>query len=153
MKDVGIKIIVQGYPMNTKSVIKSELIAPCGMNCAICMGHLLRKNKCPGCRGNDTNKTQTCIDCIIINCENQKEAKSKFCSEKCEKYPCQRLRNLDRRYRTKYDMSMIENSKNIEKIGIRAFVKNEKVRWACSECGGIVCVHRGCCSNCGKERD
>ena len=32
--------------MATKTIIIAELIAPCGMNCAICMGHLLReKNK------------------------------------------------------------------------------------------------------------
>ena len=28
---------------NAKSIIKAELIAPCGMNCAICMGRLLRE--------------------------------------------------------------------------------------------------------------
>ena len=56
--------------MNTKSIIKAELIAQCGMNCAICMGHLLReKNKCPGCRGNDANKPKNCVRCVIINCD------------------------------------------------------------------------------------
>jgi hypothetical protein len=113
----------------------------------------MRKDKCPGCRGGDTNKTKTVIECIIVNCDNLKETGSKFCSQKCEKYPCQRLRNLDKRYRTKYHMSMIENLENIQKSGIRAFVRNEKVRWACSECGGIICVHRGCCSDCGKKLD
>ena len=140
--------------MNTKSIIKAELIAPCGMNCAICMGRLLReKNKCPGCRGNDAIKPKNCVRCVIVNCDFLKKNKFKYCSEKCEKFPCTRLKNLDKRYRTKYDMSMIENLKNIEELGIRAFVKNEKIRWACSECGGIICVHRGFCSKCGKERE
>ena len=49
-------------------------------------------------------------------------------------------------------MSMIKNLKNIEKLGIRAFIKKEKIKWACSVCGGIICVHRGFCSKCGKER-
>jgi hypothetical protein len=40
---------------------------------------------------------------------------------------------------------MIENLENIEKSGIRAFIKNEKERWRCSEFGGIICVHRGSC--------
>jgi len=44
----------------------------------------------------------------------------------------------------------LENLKNIEELGIRAFVRNEKVRWVCSDCGGLICVHRGSCSNCGK---
>ena len=49
-------------------------------------------------------------------------------------------------------MSMIENLENIEQQGIRKFVRNEKARWACPECGGIICVHRGFCSECGKYK-
>ncbi len=30
-----------------------SIIAPCGMNCSICMAYLRGKNKCPGCRGID----------------------------------------------------------------------------------------------------
>ncbi len=140
-------------PMNTTSLIKSKLIAPCGMNCTLCMAILLRKkNKCPGCRGSNAGKPDACVRCIIVNCDSLKRNKLKYCSVKCDKYPCKRLKNLDKRYRTKYSMSMIENLENIEKSGIRAFVENEKVKWACSECGGIICVHRGFCSNCGKKR-
>jgi hypothetical protein len=121
------------------------------MNCAICRGHLLRKNNCPGCLGDDTNKTKSCINCVIANCDNLKKTGAKYCSEKCEMYPCRRLRDLDKRYRTRYHMSMIENLESINGTGIRAFVRNEKVRWTCTECGGIICVHAGCCSDCGKK--
>lgn len=48
-------------------------------------------------------------------------------------------------------MSMLENLKSIEDNGIRAFVRNEKVRWSCPGCGGILCVHRDVCVDCGKE--
>ena len=116
------------------------------MNCAICLGYLRDKNQCSGCRSEDRKCRK---NCIISSCNN---LKGKFCSEKCGKFPCTRLKNLDKRYRIKYNMSMIENLKNIEKLGIRAFVKNEKGRWACSECGGIICVHRGYCSNCGNKQ-
>ncbi|MEN6379434.1 MAG: hypothetical protein ABFD15_07640 [Methanofastidiosum sp.] len=78
--------------------------------------------------------------------------KTKFCF-RCEKYPCTRLKNLDKRYRTKYGMSMIENLENIKKLGIREFVKNERIRWACPECGGTINVHRWKCFDCGAERD
>ena len=47
---------------------------------------------------------------------------------------------------------MIENLENIKKFGIREFLKNEKKRWACPQCGGTICVHRGYCYNCGKPR-
>lgn len=139
--------------MNIKTKIKTEFIAPCGMNCAICMGHLLKeKNKCPGCRGNNLNKPISCVKCVIMNCSFLKRTKLKYCSEKCEIFPCTRLKNLDKRYRTKYDMSMIENLKDIERFGISAFIKKEKEKWTCLECGGIICVHRGYCPKCGKEK-
>lgn len=134
--------------MNTK-LITSKLIAPCGMNCGICMAYLRDKNHCPGCMEPDVNKPNSCIKCIIKNCEIIK--KNKFCF-KCDNYPCTRLKNLDKRYRTKYGMSMIENLENINKLGIREFVKNEKVRWKCSKCGGTINVHRWKCFTCGAER-
>lgn len=140
--------------MNINTIIRAELIAPCGMNCAVCMGHLLReKNKCPGCRGDSINKPISCVKCVILNCDLLKSNNLKYCSAKCKKYPCTRLKNLDKRYQTKYSMSMIENLKNIAQSGIRAFIKYEKIRWACSECGGIICVHRGYCSECGKHKE
>jgi hypothetical protein len=132
-------------------VIKYELIAPCGMDCAVCRGHLMRKIKCPGCRGDNADKAISCLNCKIFNCDILKETGSKFCSEKCDSFPCRRLRELDKRYRTKYHMSMIENLESIKEIGIRAFIKNEKVRWTCPECGGTICVHTASCIDCGRE--
>jgi hypothetical protein len=135
--------------VNTKPRIKLELIAPCGMNCGICMAYLREKDKCPGCRGSDANKKVTCSRCKIKNCLTFKKGKTKkFCFE-CKEYPCKLLNHLDKRYRTKYHMSMIENLDNIKKSGVRAFVRNEEKRWACQKCGGTICIHRGCCPNCG----
>ncbi len=133
------------------SLNKSSLIAPCGMNCGICMAYLREKNKCPGCRGTDIKKPITRIKCRIKNCETFHEAKSKFCFQ-CERFPCDNLKHLDKRYRTKYNMSMIENLENIKNSGIRKFLSDEKIRWACSQCGGTICVHKGHCYSCGKKR-
>ena len=126
----------------------TQLIAPCGMNCGVCLAYLREKRKCPGCHGEDTNKPVTRKKCVIKNCEMIQRSKSKFCFE-CENYPCKRLKQLDKRYRTKYNMSMIENLENIKKIGLSAFVENEKERWHCTTCGGVICVHRGYCLLCG----
>lgn len=135
--------------MEPNIAIKSVMIAPCGMDCGICAGFLREKNKCPGCNGIDINKPRYCVSCIIKNCEQLKKNNSKYCFD-CETYPCKRLKQLDKRYRTKYHMSMIENLKNIRDHGIREFVRNEKIRWACTDCGNVVCVHNLKCSKCGK---
>jgi hypothetical protein len=126
------------------------MIAPCGMNCGICRAHLRTNRICPGCHGEDAKKSASCIKCIIRNCETIKLNKSKFCFE-CENYPCKRLIQLDKRYRTKYSMSMIENLGNIKRIGLSAFIENEKERWLCQRCGGVICVHQGYCLSCGDS--
>ena len=129
----------------------TQLIAPCGMNCDFCMAYLRKHRKCPGCHGEDTNKSVSAVKCIIRNCEMIKISRSGFCYE-CIKYPCKRLKQLDKRYRTKYSMSMIENLESIKGIGLSAFIANEKERWRCRKCGGVVCVHRGYCFSCGERR-
>src|SRR6266498_4984233 len=127
-----------------ESINKTSLIAPCGMNCSICMAYLRERNKCPGCRGRDIDKPVTRVECKIKNCEFFQKAEARFCFE-CGEFPCDRLQHLDKRYRTKYAMSMIENLESIRSIGVRKFLENEKVRWACPECGGVICVHNRYC--------
>jgi hypothetical protein len=121
------------------------------MNCGICMAYLRDKKKCPGCRGTDIDKPIYCMRCKIKNCEFIRSVKAGFCFS-CEKFPCARLKHLDKRYRTRYGMSMIENLGNIRELGIRKFVANEKVRWTCPECGGAICVHNRYCYRCKKKQ-
>jgi hypothetical protein len=131
--------------------MEQRLIAPCGMNCGICLGYLREKNRCPGCR-NLENKKEYLRKCIIRNCEKLRECNKKYCGRWCDKYPCRRLKALDKRYRTRYGMSMVENLENIEKEGIREFVKSEKEKWKCRKCGEVICVHRKVCLKCGTVR-
>jgi len=132
--------------MNTKPLTKYKLIAPCGMNCSICIAYLRENNKCPGCRGSDVGKPITRLKCKIKTCNN---LSSKFCYD-CKDFPCDKLNHLDIRYQTKYNMSMIENLESIRKIGLRTFIAKEKIRWTCSSCGGTICVHKGHCYSCLK---
>ena len=136
---------------NTTIVFEKEMIAPCGMNCGSCLGFMRNENHCPGCRSDADNKPSYCSDCIVINCDLLKETESKFCYE-CPKYPCRRLKDLDKRYRTRYGMSMLENLGRIRTSGIRRFVQDEKIRWTCRACGSVLCVHRGFCLKCKETR-
>ena len=113
--------------------MKTKLIAPCGMNCGICKYYL--QDKCPGCYKQE--EKEYCRKCTLRNCTKKK----RFCLE-CGK-PCQRLKNLDKRYRTKYGMSMLENLEFIKEHGVRKFVAKEKVKWACP--GGVRSCHDGKC--------
>lgn len=138
--------------MTIKSIINSKLIAPCGMNCGICISHLRDKNKCLGCREMSEGKPEGCRKCIIMHCKILKEKKMTFCSDTCEKFPCSKLKNMDKRYKIKYKMSMLENLENIKNNGIKIFVKDEQKRWKCPKCGELLCIHRSSCLRCGEKR-
>jgi hypothetical protein len=132
------------------------LIAPCGMNCAICSGYLAMKNDlkstgimktyCAGCRPRGKN-------CAFLKkkCDLLANGRVQYCYE-CEEFPCRRLRDLDKRYRTFYRMSMIENLEYIRDNGIEKFLEKEAEKWKCPECGGVICCHNGICFSCGLEK-
>ena len=125
-----------------------RLIAPCGMNCGICYAYLREKNQCFGCNFEGGHKPKSCINCVIKNCEHIKTSPSGFCYE-CEKFPCTRLKQLDKRYRTKYRMSMIENLNKIKAFGLPKFLIEENKKWKCSNCGSQLSAHRENCMRCG----
>lgn len=133
------------------NAIATELIAPCGMNCRLCMAYVREKSVCPGCRRDRDTKSQYCVTCRIKNCERLADGNAKYCFG-CDSFPCARLKQLDKRYRTKYGMSMIENIKCIRNQGIRHFIRSEKDRRACPACGALICVHRPQCLSCGCKR-
>ncbi len=125
-------------------------VAPCGVNCSVCYAHLRSKNKCEGCWGVDNLKPKHCIVCKIKNCEYLAKSGSRYCFD-CEKYPCSRLRQLDKRYKLKYQISLIGNLEQISISGIRTFMVSENEKWAC-KCGGLVCEHTGKCVACGVSK-
>ena len=124
------------------------LIAPCGINCGVCRAYLIQKTKCPGCRGDDSNKPITRTRCKIKTCEVFKND-AKFCFE-CVDFPCDNLKRLDKRYTNKYNTSLIKNLEDIKELGMKKFLENENKRWSCPKCGGTVCIHEGSCIGCGQ---
>ena len=70
-----------------------------------------------------------------------------FCFE-CAQMPCEKLEHLDKRYRTRYNMSMVENLKEIQKNGIEAFLENQEAKYRCPNCGDVVSVHDRKCYSC-----
>ena len=136
--------------------MEEALIAPCGMNCALCSGYLAReydlrkkgimKVYCTGCRPRDKM-------CSFLRkrCELLKNGSVQYCYE-CDDFPCENLRHLDKRYSTLYRMSMVENLEYIRDNGIGQFLEKEKEKWKCPECGEVICCHNGICFNCGLDK-
>ena len=138
------------------SVDKISLIAPCGMNCGLCVNYMsmkydlkkegFRKKYCSGCRPRGKGCTFMQKHCDLLG-----KGLVQFCYE-CEKFPCSRLKDLDKRYRTKYHMSMVENLKFIKEHGIGSFLEKEEEKWRCPTCGEAICCHNGLCLNCNLDK-
>lgn len=136
---------------NASALRYNGFIAACGMNCGLCIGHLREKNKCGGCfKKEDENKPKQCRSCTIVNCDKLAITESGFCYD-CEIYPCARLKNLDKRYRKNYGMSMIENLNYIQNHGLTKFLVNEEKKWTCKFCGAGISVHRDYCLGCNEK--
>ncbi|MDD3864682.1 MAG: DUF3795 domain-containing protein [Eubacteriales bacterium] len=137
-------------------MMREEMIAPCGMNCSLCIAYLFREkdlNKrgfhrkyCPGCIPRGEHCTH-----MGDRCKTMKEGLVRFCTD-CPSFPCERLKSLDKRYRTKYHMSMIENLRAIEADGMEKFLEKEENKWRCSVCGGTICCHNGLCLDCDMDK-
>jgi hypothetical protein len=133
--------------------MKEILVAPCGMNCALCSSYLAYAYKlksknipmpyCKGCRSRNKQCAFLKKKCPLIF-----NGQITYCYE-CRDFPCDRLRHIDQRYKTLYRMSMIDNLKYIKENGIEKFLEAEKQKWKCSQCGQPVCCHNGICYNCG----
>ncbi len=132
-----------------------NLIAPCGMNCNICRAYLAYSRNVPKERGKVTH----CTGCrprgkkcayLKGQCENLGTS-IQFCFE-CADFPCHRLKTLDKRYRTRYNYSPVENLREIQSHGIEQFLQNQGGKYRCLKCGGVVSVHDEKCYDCGYSR-
>ncbi|SYZ72935.1 conserved hypothetical protein [Candidatus Zixiibacteriota bacterium] len=120
-----------------EALFELSMIGPCGMNCGICRAHLRATNRCVGCRHINDETAKTRMKCRIRLCDKRR---GEYCFD-CEEFPCDRLIHLDKRYRTRYGMSEIENLEFIRDKGIDKFLKNERKKWVSAE--GVRCVHDG----------
>ena len=120
---------------------QQQLVAPCGMNCALCQAYQGKGLACHGYGHGGERKA--CQNCSIQKCENKKA----FCFG-CTQYPCKRLKALDKRYRTKYHMSRLENLALIQTNGLDEFVRQQNERYRCSNCGKLRTVHQDSCLYC-----
>ncbi|MGD9873822.1 MAG: DUF3795 domain-containing protein [Kiritimatiellia bacterium] len=126
-------------------------IAPCGVICDICLGFQRSKNTCVGCNVVGS-KAYHCEACSIKSCPEKQGNPLLLCGD-CEKFPCRRIKNLDKRYRTKYGESNIENLRAIAEQGMDVFIAQQEEKWKCPQCGKLLCVHRAVCLNCSAKND
>ena len=136
--------------MKMPETLTENMLAPCGITCITCYVYLRKKNPCTGCLAESENKPKHCQNCKKKNCA---ESRGLTHCAQCEDFPCRLVKSLDKSYRQRYGTSLLRNAEHLQEIGTEKYLQEEKQRWTCRECGGVVCIHDHLCSDCGQEMD
>ncbi|PNV61016.1 hypothetical protein C0033_16370 [Clostridium sp. chh4-2] len=128
--------------------IDTIMFAPCGMNCMVCYKHCYHKKPCAGCLNTDIGKPEHCRKCKIKECAGQNEVIYCF---NCSDYPCKLIKNLEKSYNKRYQASFMGNSEQVRQSGLETFMENQKERYTCLKCGGIISIHDRECSECQEK--
>ena len=131
----------------------ADMLAPCGLDCSVCSYAQRKDNPCVGCTGPNENKSDFCANqCKIVQCEKRLNNLYRFCDE-CPDFPCALVREQDEIYRARHALSEspIENLRRFREKGMSGFLREQRKRWTCKECGEAVSVQTGICSGCGKQ--
>ena len=126
--------------------LDGALFAPCGMNCLVCYKHCRPQKPCAGCLRGDAGKPEHCRKCALKDCVRERGLT--YCFQ-CPEYPCRRLKYLEKSYRSRYGASLMENSAAVKERGLEGFMACQRQRYLCPECGGVISLHDGACSQCG----
>ena len=134
--------------MKTDLVFPTLMMAPCGITCAACYAHVRRKKPCPGCRSLEAGRPGYCDRCKIKACAVSRGLDLCF---QCPNFPCTLVKHIDKRYRTSYQTSLIENGSRARAVGVEQHLREEQAKWTCPECGGTISLHHKNCSECGRS--
>ncbi|MBR4131438.1 MAG: DUF3795 domain-containing protein, partial [Oscillospiraceae bacterium] len=78
----------------------AEMMAPCGLDCSLCLFAHNKEKPCPGCNAESDAKPEFCTKwCRIIPCEKRVMNGYRYCDE-CPDFPCGDLEKLEERYMT-----------------------------------------------------
>lgn len=149
--------------------IEKELIAPCGLYCGVCairLAYEMNNEKfksvlvkvyrpliskpdqiqCTGCKS-DGVKFKHCQRCNIRNCAEKKGFEG--CYE-CGEFPCFRVKLFPIKKARQVMKRVVPEWK---KLGTEEWVRIQKERYICSECGNSLFRGAKRCNKCGIAVD
>jgi hypothetical protein len=130
-----------------KYSISRNSIAICGTGCRFSPTHRREKHGCLGSGERTGLGLDFCCRSKISICEKTVNGRLLECSDR-DSFPCRRIEHIDRRYRTSYGMSVIENLESTKRSGIRRVLTTDAKKRACPKCRQTRCVHRPHCPHC-----
>jgi hypothetical protein len=134
--------------MKAPETIPAEFFAPCGINCMLCSRQFEKKR--PPCHGCLRGGSSTCTHsetCRIKLCAFERGLSHCF---ECDKFPCSRIRRLEKRYRENCGYLLLEAAETARSGGVEVLLEQQLAHYSCG-CGGLICLQSGVCSEFGKR--
>ncbi len=103
---------------------------------------------CDGCLS-DGQIAFHCQNCEMRLCAKDKPDVTR-CSD-CSDFPCSRMTDFSNDGKL-HHAELLDNLRNLQKMGIKDWTKNEKERWTCPECSHPLSWYDAVCTDCGAKR-
>ncbi len=149
------------------------LVAPCGLYCGACPMYLASQDNdgqkmkalmqqfsggkmqmkeedliCDGCIAKG-RVASFCRRCAIRSCAEGKTNVTR-CSD-CPDFPCARITNFNNDG-MQHHSEVLANLRQLQKMGIKEWTKNEEDRWRCPQCRTSLSWYDKACPKCGAKR-
>lgn len=125
----------------------AAMIAPCGLNCALCYRHLGKK-PCPGCRKLEPEPESYQRKCVMRDCVS---ARGLFSCADCVQRPCKRVKAFEKRYREGYGVDLAADAARQREAGVETLFQEQIESHTCGVCGHLINLHDGICSGCKRQ--
>jgi hypothetical protein len=103
---------------------------------------------CDGCLS-DGHLALHCKNCKMRLCADEKPDVTR-CSD-CPDFPCPRMKDFSSDGKL-HHAELLDNLRNLNKMGIKDWTKLEQARWTCPKCSNSLSWYDPACSNCGAKR-
>jgi hypothetical protein len=103
---------------------------------------------CDGCLS-DGHLAGHCKNCKMRLCATDKPDVTR-CSD-CPDFPCSRVTDFGNDGKL-HHAELLDNLRNLQKMGIKDWAKIEQERWTCPKCSNPLSWYDAVCSNCGAKR-
>ena len=129
-----------------------DSLSPCGVYCGACPSF---RKSCYGCGSEDrSQKRKSKWSCKIRNC-CFKEKNYQFCYQ-CNDFPCKMIdskliKSHPNEKKYTYRHEIVSNLKQLERVGIKQWLRELDKKWTCPECGGRLLWYQYKCSDCGYQ--
>ena len=98
---------------------------------------------------NSDSYNESLAETLLTRGEEKTELSYKLSSKK--ELDSDGLKNLEKSYNKRYQASLIENSRFVQEQDLGHFMEQQKIKYTCPKCGGIISIHDKECSECQEK--